>query len=229
MKLTRAANNRVHIYNPTDWGSSVGTDYWFYAGNVDGAAAAAATDPSGLSGYGWTTTSVVHTNTVTGDFGSLTDVTPVNYGANASGDLTRSPLIFGDGAHFQAVGKMLGYTPTRLNAEFYANFATATADEAATNIGFHNGSAGVAVIYSDSANFALTKDGGTTEDVGAEVDNAWHLWKITATVGGTYEWFIDGTSQGTLALLADAWPAGFGWVASTTNRINLNFAHVWYD
>ncbi len=210
------------------WQSMPGTDFWIVAGSGDLVTASAATNISGLDSYGWTTTSVLYTNTVTGDFMSSADVTPANFGANLAADLLRSPLIFGDYAHRLLVGQKLGYLPTRLMLEFYGAFTTATANESATNMGFHNGSVIVAAVYSDGTNFQLSN--GVTTDAGAAVDNSYHQWRIQVnSADSLISWSIDGTSQGTLALTQDVWPTGFGWVASTTNRVALSWGHVFYE
>lgn len=213
---------------PRDWADGVYSDYWLYAGSADPVTASGATNLSGLDSFGWTTTSVVFTNTVTADFLSSADDTPPNYNANASGDLIRSPLVLGDYAHANAVSAKLGFTPTRLIVEFYGALSTRTADESATYIGLDNASAVVMAVYSDSANFVLNN--GSATEVGAAIDSLYHLFRLELdSTTGLCTWFIDGASQGTLAIIQDVWPAAFAAVASTTNRWNVNFVHVWYE
>lgn len=226
--LTRVAHNLRHNVGPHDWAGMVGTDYWLFAGSGDLTTASGATNLAGLDSYGWTTTSIVYTNAVTGDFFSSSDQTPPNFSANASGDVLSSPAIFGGHAHARAAGQHLGYMPTRLICEFYGAFITASADESATNMGLHNGSALVASIYSDATVFRLSN--GSTTDAGATVDNSYHQWKIVMdSTTSLMEWFIDGTSQGTLAITQDVYPVAFVTTASTTNRWALVWAHIYYD
>ena len=218
--------SRVHV-GARDWQESPATDYWFYTG-PDVSVASGATNISGLDSFGWTTTSLAFTNLVTGDFMAAADDTPIHLLTNADLDVLQSPIMFGSYAHQQFVKSILGYEPTRLCAEFYAAFTVATADETASHIGFYNGAAVVMAINSDGTLFELYN--GSTKDNGAAVDNAYHLWKIAVDKGaGTAEWFIDGTSQGTLAITQDVWPAAFRMAASTTNRPALSWAHVWYE
>jgi hypothetical protein len=86
----------------------------------------------------------------------------------------------------------------------------------------------MAAISSNSTTFEINS--GAASDAGAASDNAWHKWKIVTTQGGTHEWFIDGTSQGTLAIQANEWPVSFeaGIVATGTNTIGLASVHIYY-
>ena len=230
MKITKRQDRRVHTH--TDW-SKPATDYWIVATTADQSTVSAATNTAGVDSFGWTATSLVHTNLVTADFFSAADDTPNHFLANASGDLLRSPIMFGSYAHRLLVSKILGYLPTKLCLEFYAAFTVASADEAATYIGFDNAAAMTCAVYSDATNYLLSNDGGTTEDAGgtvASVGNTFHTWKIVLDSGTSLsEWFIDDVSQGTLAIKADVWPSAFVAVASTTNRFALAWAHVWYE
>lgn len=220
-------DKRVHARLP-QWWQGAFTDYWIVA-TGDETTASGATNLSGLDSYGWTTTSVVFTNTVTADFMSAADDTPPNYNSDASADLIRSPIFFGSYADVLVTSKILGYVPTKLVAEFYGAFSTASANESATNMGFHNGSAIAMGIYSDGTNFQLSN--GVTTLAGALIDNLYHTWKISVDSGTNLAtWFIDGVQQGTtLAVTQDVWPACFNAVASTTNRWNLAWAHCWYE
>jgi hypothetical protein len=227
--LVRVAHNLRHRVQAHDWQSTPGTDFWFQAGAQDMFTASGATNTSGLDSFGWTTTSLdAFTNAVTADFMSSADDTPPHILANASGDVLGSPKIFGSYSHALQAGQFLGYMPTRLCIEMYAAFTVATANESATNIGLHNGSALVASIYSNTDNFVLSN--GTATDVGAAVDNAFHQWKIVVdSATSLQEWFIDGTSQGTVAIKADVWPVSFICTTSTTNRWGISWAHLWYE
>jgi hypothetical protein len=159
---------------------------------------------------------------------SSSDDTPPQFTTNASGDNLSSPILFGNYSHQLAVGQTFGFLPTRLVCEIYGAFTTDSTDESATNMGFHNGSALVASIYSDSTNFQLSN--GATTDAGALSDNAFHQWKISVnSADSLISWSQDGTPQGTLALTQDVWPVAFVCIASTNNRWALSWAHIWYE
>lgn len=225
--IVRVARNLRHHVPAHFWGTQPGTDWWYSAGNLDAPVTGAADVAGGLSGWGWTTTSLVHTNLVTADFWSSSDDTPPHVLANASGDLLASPAIFGSYSQRLLAAQFLGYLPTKLVLEFYGAFTVASADEAATYMGFHNGSAITAAVYSNATNFLLSN--GSTTLTGPAVDNAFHQWRITTTAGGTHEFWVDGTSYGTLAITADVWPAALIVAASTTNRFALAWAHIWVE
>lgn len=226
--LVRVAHNLRHHVPAHLWQSEAGTDYWIVAGNQDMFTASGATNISGLDSYGWVTTSLdAHTNTTTADFMSSADDTPPHILANASGDALSSPFIFGNYSHALLAGQILGHLPTKLTAEFYAAFTVASADETGTYMGFHSSGKSMS-IYSDATNFLLSSSG--TEDAGIAVDNAYHQWRIVVDSSTSLcEWFVDGTSQGSIAVEADAWPMAFECVASTTNRFALSWAHIWYE
>jgi hypothetical protein len=227
--IVRVAHNLRTVAGPRSWADIPATDYWWMAGSADSGTASGATNISGLDSYGWTTTSLgSYTNLVTGDFMSSSDDTPPHQLANASGDLLGSPKVFGSYSHQLAVGQTLGQLPTRLMCEFYGAFTVDSANESATNMGFHNGSALVASIYSDATNFQLSN--GATTDAGAATDNAFHQFKIQVnSADSLITWWIDGTSQGTLAVTQDVWPVSFIAVASTTNRWGLSWVRCWYE
>lgn len=228
--LVRVGHNlRIDVPAPL-WQSVPGTDYWLVAGSADPVTASGATNLSGLDSFGWTTTTMGFTNTVTADFMSSADDTPPIFQGADAGDILRSPLIFGNYSHRLLVGQKLGYLPTRLMVEFYGAFTTATADESTTHMGLHNGSAIVGAIYADGTNFQLSN--GVTTDAGAVVDNSYHQWRLQAnSADSLFTWWIDGTSQGTLAITQDVWPAGFQAtaVAAGTNRFALSWLHIWYE
>lgn len=211
-----------------DWQSTIGTDYWLMAGDSDLSTVAGATNPSGLSGHGWITTGLAYTNAGGADFMSSSDDVVPSFDANSDSDVLKSPFIFGNYSHQLAVGQKLGYLPTRLVADFYAAFGTASSDENGAAIGFWHGSSVSAAIYSDATNFQLYN--GSAEDAGATIDTAYHQWRISLnSADSLMTWWIDGTRQGTVAVRDDVWPSGFGFESSTNNRPNLAWAHVWYE
>jgi len=216
------------------WSREVGTDYWFTAGvGFEGIAA-----DEILTDYGWTATSVAQTAGTLADLMTSADVGTPNIAAlDAASDLLLSPAIFGDYASALRAGAILGYTPTTLNLEVYANFSVATASETTTGFGLSTGSSltatnHIAFIWGGISNFNIrgTPGTGAFNDAGAAVDNNFHLWKVTATAGGSVEWFIDGTSQGTITLVEDLFPTAFSAsvVAAGTNRVNIAWGHIWY-
>ena len=225
---------RQHVTRPSLWTRSSGTDYWIKAGvGVAGIAADEA-----LTDYGWTLTSITSTAGTLADLLTSAGVgTPNIMALDAASDLLLSPSMFGDYAGGLQAGQILGYTPTTLNLETYANFSVSTAAETTTGFGLSTGSSltatnHIAFIYSDATNFAMrgTPGTGAFTDVGAVRDATYHLWRITATAAGTVEWFIDGTSQGTITLVGDLFPTALSAsvVAAGTNRVNIAWAHIYY-
>ena len=230
--------SRVHITNPFEWDRSPATDYWLAATNH---VAAAATFPDDLADYGWVTTSVLFTAGSAADFITSADVgIPRSLGTDAASDILQSPVMFGDYAHALQAKQFLGYLPTKLCAEFYAQFNVASAAETATTIGFVEaggspvtaaGADTMASFYSDATNFKLESGAGASA-AGALISTTYHLWKIvldvtTQLATGT----MDGGNAITVALQTDLFPVSFGLgtVAAGTNRIQLSFLHIWYE
>ena len=227
---------RVHVIDPRLWSRALGTDYWAAFGetSID-----ADTGGSKLDDFGWTTTSLVETAaTGTGDFLSSSDIgVPDHVLTNASGDLLQSPAIFGGYNHGRAVESMLGYAPTQMTMECFASFTVVTGTSNRSGFGLVEdaGTAGTAAdelawIYTDGTNFTIRSDADS--DAGAADDVDWHLWKITVKIGfatDAVEWFIDGTSQGTMDRKTDEWPVSFGMYAHTTNRPGLAWLHLSYS
>lgn len=237
--LVRVAHNLRVDVPPHLWQSMAGTDFWLVGGGADVMAVGAADVAGGLSGFGWTTTTLSLTAATGGDFlSSATIGTPASISLGADTDLLQSPTIFGDYTHGLLAGQILGHYPTRLICEVYAAFLTNSAEETRTGFGIieAGGTAGT-----DASAMAWIHDLGTTNVFsirsGADSDNGsadnatYHQWRIVVKVGTTdaIEWFIDGVSQGTMDNQAALWPCSFGAYASTTNRIALAWAHIWYE
>lgn len=229
--------NRLHVTKPEDWNRSGGTDYWAFFGLE--ATVAAAGSSALLSDSGWITTSLAETAGTGADFLATGDRTaPAHILTDASGDLLQSPPVFGDYGHGQIAASILGYSPTQLVAEFYAAMTVHSADETRSGWGFveAGGTAGtdadaMAWIRTDGTNFICRS--AADADTGATDDASWHTFKIVlsnTTAAGTdmVEWFIDGTSQGTLDLQTDLFPVSFGMHALTTNRPALAWVHIYY-
>lgn len=235
MNIVRGTRNRKYVTDPRAWAFDVGTDYLLVP-SVTTALITAGTAGQVLSEFGWTTTSLTHATPSGADFMTSVDVgTPNGFLTDASGDILKSPTIFGDYNHARAVQQILGYFPTSLTLEAGATFTVASANENQSAFGWleDGGTASVAndqiaAIFSDGTNFTIKND--TDSDVGALIDTSYHVWKIVINPGTTdkVEWFIDGTSQGTMDLKEDEWPASFFMHSLTTNRIHLSWAHIYY-
>jgi hypothetical protein len=233
--LVRVAHNlRVHAPTNQEWGAYAATDYWANFGNPDAIPANAIGDPDL---YGWATTGYSHTLGSAADFLSSTDVgTTGGINFDAAGDYIASPPIFGDYANALLAGQILGYMPTALNMECYARFA-ANNNEEETGFGFVHSDAAVpfvkaglmALITSDGTNFSL--ESSAAADAGSTDNTTAHQFRITIS-GTTAEWFIDGTSQGTIAIVADKWPAKWGVSTKAATGANdpvVSWVHIWYS
>jgi hypothetical protein len=229
--------NRVYVDDPRAWAYTNGTDFLLNGGTTT-ALITSGTAGQVLSEYGWTTTTLAYVAGSGADYASSADpgVAPHLLLADAS-DLLASPAIFGSYDHMLAASRILGYFPTRLVCEVWAAFTTASADEPSSGFGFVEDGGSLitaaaadqmAVISSNATTFELNS--GAASDAGAAVDNAWHRWRIVLS-GSTAEWFMDGTSQGTIALQGDEFPVSFeaGIVAAGTNDIALGDVHLWYE
>ena len=228
---------RVHV-GPRDFDNGGATDYWInFQDSANQVAAASATNPGGLSGWFHTTTSLVATAGTAGDLNSGTDYTPSHILTNAAADVYQTARIFGGFDQFQRVSTVLGYLPTKLILEFVAAFTVASANETTSFIGLcapavtdaaAAGGGGAVRSGGTASTFFLTSDAGS--DAGANIDTAWHRWRIEIT-SAACEWFIDGTSQGTIALEADEFPVSFeaGVVAAGANDIAIGNVHCWYE
>ena len=233
--VIRAVDRRVHCRRPQDWGSAFATDFWMYC--HDGDLVAGGGDD--LVNHGWISSGGVYLPNTGADFMSGSPAADIGtmggYHMDTASDTLASPEIFGDYMHQLVAAEILGYTPTTLNAEFYMRLS-ANADQQASGAGFwENGATSgfakadcMAVVASGGTNFELHS--GAAEDSGATDDTLLHLWKIQCT-GTTAEWWLDGTSQGTIALQDNLWPVSFGvnTQAAGTNDPILGRVHVWYE
>lgn len=233
--LVRVAHNlRVHAMHPHQWAEAAATDYWANFSNVVGIPGNAIGD---LDLYGWLTTGFTHTVGSGADFMASADVgTTGGINLDSVSDNIVSPFIFGDYANALLAGQILGHFPTSLNMECYARFA-ANANEEETGFGFIEAGASrpfvkaglMALITSDGTDFSL--EGAGAADAGATDDTNAHQFKITCR-GTTAEWFIDGTSQGSIALQDDLWPVAWGASTKATSGTNdpvVQWVHIWYS
>ncbi len=230
---------RVHAARPQDWGSMAATDYWANFGDLTLVPA----DSSDLDSYGWVEAGTwVHLAGSGADFLSESPIadagTPGGLHVDDAGDAIRSPFIFGDYAHGVMASRLLGYMPTSLNMECYARFNADPGDDEDTGFGFVEAGAAtpfvkaglMALITSDGTNYSL--ESGVTADAGSAAGGATqlpHLWRMQFT-GTTVEWWIDGVSQGTLAmqdnLFPIAWGASVG--AGGLGDPVISWVHIWY-
>lgn len=232
---------RLHAFGH-EWGNTPGaTDFWL-SGILAGQAGAT-TAGDVLVDHGWTVTSITTQAPSGADFASKADVgTPAALITNAASDLLQSPAMFGDFMHMEAARYHLGQFPQYMHLEAYLRFATASANEATTNIGFVEDGGSVivnadliAAMQSDGTNFKLSTGGDS--DAGAVVQTTPLGLRIRISPGTTdkVQWWLRTdltlgfTSQGTSDLTADEFPASFGFGQGTTNVIHLHFAHIWYS
>ncbi len=227
---------RHHVHG-ADWDDDYGTDYHMAPSAAEISGTGQRED---LSDVGWTTTGLAgqYVPGVSADF--ITEGTlgvPNHYVTNAASDTLQSPDLFGDWVHAQQSGQLLGFIPTTLTMAAWLAFSVASNNETAVGIGFSDAGGSIltagdaiAVIHSNGTNFICRSSADS--DVGAAIDTNWHLWKIVLSMGTTdaIEWFIDGTSQGTLDLRTGVFPAswGAGVGVGLSNRVLIGPAHISY-
>ena len=232
--VVHAPSRRVHVNRPQDWGTSAGTDFWAVFGDLT----LVPSDSTDLDLFGWVEAGTfVHLAGSAADLlSSATKGTTGGAHIDTAADSIRSPFIFGDWVHQQMVAGILGYEPTKLVMECIARFNADGGDDEDTGFGFVEAGAAspfvkaglMAFITSDGTNFSL--ESGAADDAGSADNQDPHLWKIEFT-STAVEWFIDGTSQGTLALQAAlfpiAWGASVG--AGGTGDPVISWVHIWYE
>ena len=237
MQIIKGAANRLYVTDPRQWAFAAGTDY-LWVPSTASALITAGTAGQVLSEFGWLTTSLAWATPSAADFLSSSDTGTKNgIGGDASGDILRSPIIFGSYAHGQTAKTILCYSPTQLVLDVDATFTDASADEGQTGFGLLEdaGTASVAAdqllsFGSDGTNFRVRHGGltgWTNALTGIVVDTAFHNWRAVFTTT-TVECFIDGTSVGTLTHTTDEWPASFFMHNLTTNRTFLHKIHLYY-
>jgi len=227
------------VNHPALWAGGAGCEYWWGGGDdADFVTVAAATNPSGLDGWGWTRTGTFGGAQAGsgGDFLSAADP-GVPAAAINLGNTTHiwSPQRFGDYWDALIAARFLGAMPTKLSVEFVARFQTVANNEPGLFFGIARGApvlpdatGCLACIYSNGTNFVCAGD--TNSDVGAAVDTNVHRWRIEVT-SGQVEWFIDDVSQGTFVPDNDTWPQAVGArkAAALTNVLFISSIRVWYS
>lgn len=235
MSLTYAPDRGGIITDPRFWESGSGYEFWIVFGNVDAVTVMGSAN-DGLSGYGWTNAIAANASVTegsTGDFLSSSDVDPTRLVIGSTNTSIRSPRVFGSYDHGLQASKFLGGMPTKLFMECYGRMSVASANETTSFIGLHTpagtdvaAAGGGGGIVSDGANFRLVSDNGS--DAGAAVDTNWHVFRIEWGASTT-EWFIDGTSQGTITTEADIWPLSWAVLSGTTNRPQVAWCRMGYS
>lgn len=226
IELTRTGSNPMREHNTSSIdnldAASVGSDFW---------------GAPFISSWNQLGTPAAMSAAYTSDPFSSTDF--ADYPAidlNSNGDgIYSSDVGFGTWGHKRMAEGILGSEPTKLTLEWDAKWVTHTANESTSGLGFVVGGGSpltaanhVAFIYSNGTNFALRSSGAS--DTGAADDGNWHKFKIVLdSAAVTAEWFIDGITQGTIALLQDTFPVIIGASVSTTNRIRTGWAHLYYE
>ena len=233
--------NRRVMVGPRDWDNVLATDYGVnFLDLSPQVAAASASSPYGLSGWGHVTTALTTTANGTGNFNSSANFDPTFLNMGAAADAFVTPSMFGGYDQFQRVGDVLLYLPTTIVVDVYAQFNTASANEttsffglcapAVTDMAAAGGGGGIR-SGGTASTFFLTSDNGS--DAGAAIDTSWHRWRIVYGSTNT-EWFDDiatpGTlaSRGTITTEINIWPLSFKALVGATNRIRISWFHISY-
>ena len=232
--VIRGPDNRVHLLTPHEWGCFPATDYWANFNEADMAAAGG----KDLADDGWDASGFVY---LPGSGAGLLDSgakgTTGGLDFAGAGNYLISPHVFGDYAHGLMVQQLLGYFPTKLHMECYARFAAGN-DEEASGFGFlQDGTDAGALVKADwmagvtvdGTDFSL--ESSAAVDAGSTKATTPHLFKIVGTSGGTWEWFIDNVSQGTLAIVANQAPYAWGVGTKSAGGANdpvMAWVHIWY-
>lgn len=173
---------RHHVPRGSDWGQTVGTDYWLTFNPAADlmATATAGTMVDELVDGGWVATSMINTAGAAQDFGggvftrttspgpksgpfggTYGDASTPNHAlTNASGDILISPAVFGDAQGMEAAAILAGKStlPRFLIADFWAAFTVTSADEVQTFVGFFEDGATASV---EADQYAGISSGGT--------------------------------------------------------------------
>lgn len=241
---------RKHVNAGARWAHEIGTDYWLQPSTaLDQFGAASTATGDELPENGWVATSLVNTAGSAATFGSSATpgVTPHAL-TNASADLLKSPVIFGNYAHMRAAADIAGMQalPRFLIARFWGSMSVHSADEPRSGWGFVEDGGSPATeadqaawISSDSASFQIGCNAGTPADMVAD-DASWHEFAIVLSVLEQKAYgYVDPTwrfgsppisdALGSVSLIAAEAPYSFGFHALSTNRPLLGLTHVYYE
>ena len=255
-KFAYLPSTRVHVNAGWKWAHEVGTDYWVHpTSGLDQAVAASTALGPLLAENGWVATSIINTDASAADFrggvftpgtgknrdGSFVDTgVPSHFLTNANADLLSSPIMFGNADDMEAAAEIAGMRnlPNILGASWWGAMTVHTAAELDSGWGFvEDGgvvtTAGdaIALIYTDSSNFAIQTNGSIVGSVGAADDALWHKFRLELDFNGFLTWWIDGALQerNSVTHTADQFPCHFAFGAGSTNRPGMGLAHVYYD
>lgn len=215
-----------------DWATGFGSEFLcdFYA-----------TVFSSAAPTGWISNGIaINASGRTGDLNTSADLDPTYIRLDTAGDYLLSPPRFGGSDHFRAAELLLGSAPTKLCAEFTVRFPSGAGNyNAGDGVGFwkSSGAPGVsdamAVVRVDgSGNWQLYQGNDAATDAGSAAGTG--FTRIRIDVGSsTTEWFIDGTSQGTITTATDGWPARWGGALiapGAAGDIDLvSHVRIWYE
>lgn len=203
-------------------------------GHADLATTAAANNPGGLDGWGWSAPSETITEGALGDFVSPTDITPtyVQPGIGTATPLERDGNRFGGYADALQAYKMLGAMPNLLVCEFMFKMVDVTKYSTIRRIGLDANSQEAAMIT------VYTPDGGATRtfyiysdglvNTGIAADELWHVCRFDIRATGLDTWFDGVLIVEDQTLNNDCWPASF----RIQNQIGVDASQVqcaWYD
>jgi len=214
------------VTNPRLWASSAGYEFWIDFGHADLINAMGSTN-EGLDGHGWSFGTATHLEGSTGDFLSSADIDPSCFNCNATFVSIVGPRIFGTYDHALAAARFLGYQPTKLTVRWFASFPTVNTNDTGCSLAMA-GAGQTLLIYSNGTNFLLS-DNVPGTDLGAAVDTSWHTFDMAINATNT-EWFIDGTSQGTLTTPTDLWPVAMQFqTGGGANRLKVAWCRLVYS
>ncbi len=234
---------RIHVM-AHQWGYIPATDYWFFP-NTD---YLTASSPNLLSAVGWIVNGSVtfvagsgadwlggYSNT-TPDYG-----TPAHFLVNATGERLTSPFIFGSYEHRYFIQRTLGWAPTKMIAEFFAVWTTASNADTTGGIGFVEAGGAIqtaadhfAMLTSDGTNFIL-RSGAAVTTATLAVDTNPHIWRIEINLSNGFATFkqdnvgIGTITTGGIAIENDLSPNAFGVATTSSNVIGLGTTHLWYE
>lgn len=202
------------VQNARDWGGGAGYEFWLGPPNADTSAAAAATNPSGLDGWGWSVAATMGTaaESLTNLIGTPPTVGGTVWSTTATPVAFSSPTIFGGYAGFEMAARFLGQMPTKLVLEYLGRFANGSANivqtwlpgmtAPGTTDASATGSGGA--IVSDGSNFRL-RSGGGGNLAGPAIDTNWHKMKLIWDATNV-TWEMDGATIGTVFTPFNIWP-----------------------
>lgn len=236
-----------------DWNKKIGLEYWLVPALVSQGVGTFSGGVFAVTNNGW-----VNTGTILGVAGSGADFpaaaeytwalasdkgAPNVFAIDTAGDLLNSPALFGDPTHMAVAAEKAGMAdlPDFLIFDSWSQFAVVDTSSDTSGLGFvqDGGAASVAadalaVFVSDGTNFKL-RSGSATSAALMTADTSFHRFRaVIDRINQLIYAYIDNmqTSLGSIAIVADQFPASFGAgvLASTgANFINLGPSRVRYS